>query len=200
MTDTPIFILHGLGSRTFSLLPLELYLNYIGFKNTHTLYYPVDDMEFDETLEYVDIEMQKITNKKEPVILIGQSMGGVVSNQLHKKGWNIQQAVYIGSPLRGAKFINQLGSVIPESMKKILFKKGHHFLKDDEKLKEYIVEPPHKYNTISMGWFFTDFDGCVYKRETILNEDNHIHLPWSDHRTVFANPILWWIVGKIIAS
>jgi len=42
---------------------------------------------------------------------------------------------------------------------------------------------PH---TISMGWRINDnFDGCVYKNETILNINNHFHINNSDHRLVF---------------
>ena len=83
----PVILLHGLGAHPVTLLPLELYLNYMGWKNTHKLYYPVDKMTFDETMDYVDKEIAKIVkDRKQEIILVGQSMGGVVSNNLHKKG------------------------------------------------------------------------------------------------------------------
>lgn len=93
MTDlTPVFLLHGLGASPITLYPLEKYLNYMGFVNTHKLSYPVDKMEFEETMDYVDNEMMKLASKDYPVILIGQSMGGVVANSLHKKGWQVEMA------------------------------------------------------------------------------------------------------------
>ncbi len=59
-------------------------------------------------------------------------------------------------------------------------------------------EPHHDYHTISMSWPFTDFDGCVYKDETIFTEEKHTHLKWADHRTIFANPRLWITVGNLL--
>jgi hypothetical protein len=31
----------------------------------------------------------------------------------------------------------------------------------------------------------TNFDGCLYKDETILNENNNVHLENSNHRFIF---------------
>jgi len=197
MTDlTPIILLHGLGAHPITLLPLELYLNAMGYKNTHKLFYPVDKMYFDECLDYVDKEMEKIADKNKPVILIGQSMGGVVANNMHKKGWNVKNAIYIGSPLHGANLLNQLEAILPVSIKNMLYKLPYDFLKTKE--REEI--PPHPYKTISMGWAFSDFDGCVYKDEAILEDENHLHLQWADHRTIFANPRLWFHVENLLSE
>lgn len=43
--------------------------------------------------------MLRKVNRSEEIILIGQSMGGVVANNLHTKGWKIKKAIYVGSPL-----------------------------------------------------------------------------------------------------
>lgn len=193
----PIFLLHGLGATPITLWPLEAYLNIAGgFKNTHRLYYPVDHMEFQESVDYVDKEMLKHASKDQEVILIGQSMGGVVSNSLHKKGWKVKFAVYIGSPLHGANLLNQLEAVLPTKVRNKLYKKPYDYLKDKEKEKE----PPHPYHTISMAWFCSNFDGCVYKKEAMLEEEHHTHLAWADHRTIFANPRLWSKVNQLIKT
>ena len=193
----PIFLLHGLGAHPITLWPMEMYLNVVGgFKNTHRLYYPVDHMEFEESVDYVDREMLKHASKDQEVILIGQSMGGVVSNSLHKKGWKIKFAVYIGSPLHGAKLLNQLEVVLPTKIRNAMYKKPYDFLKS----KETEEEPPHPYHTISMAWFWTEFDGCVYKDEATLGDTKHTHLPWADHRTIYANPRLWSTVNRLIQS
>ncbi len=191
---TPVFLLHGIGAHTITLLPLELYLNCIGYKNTHRLWYPVDTMEFEETMDYVDKEMEKLADKNKEILLIGQSIGGVVSNNLHKKGWKVKQAIYIGSPLHGANFLNQLEDILPKNIVELLTKKPYDYLK----AKEHEEPPPHPYKTISMGWAYSNFDGCVYQNETMLEEEHHIHLPWADHRTVFANPRLWIQVGNLL--
>ncbi len=193
---TPIILLHGLGSHPITLLPLELFLNYMGYKNTHKINYPVDTMEFDETMEYVDKEILKVCEKTEEIYVIGQSMGGVVANSLHKKGWRIKNAIYIGAPLHGANLLNQLEVVLPEKITKLLTKKPYDFLKEKEKDDP----PPHPYKTISMGWACSSFDGCVYKKETMIEEENHLHLNWADHRTVFANPRLWIHVWRMLEN
>lgn len=193
--NTPVFLLHGLGAHPVTLWPMEQYLSFMGgFVNTYRLSYPVDELEFEDSLDYVDSEMLKYVGKDQEVILIGQSMGGLIANSLHKKGWKIMMAVYIGSPLHGADLLNQLEAALPSKIRDVLYKKSYDFLKSKGKEDD----PPHPYHTISMAWPFTMFDGCVYKDETMLDERNHTHLPWADHRTVFANPRLWHCVLKAI--
>ncbi len=104
--DVTIFLLHGLGAHPITLLPLELALNYVGFKNTHKLSYPVDTLPFEECLDDVYNKIISLIDKDDPIVLIGQSMGGVVSNNLHTRGLNIKHAIYIGSPLHGANLLN----------------------------------------------------------------------------------------------
>lgn len=192
--DTHIFLLYGLGAHAVTLLPLELYLNHLGYLNTHIINYPVDTLEYDKCLDYLDKYMENYTDKNAEIILIGQSMGGVYSNNLHKKGWKIKQAIYIGSPLHGANLLNQLESVLPTNIKNMFNKLPYDFLKN----KGTDEIPPHPYKTITMGWFNSQFDGCVYKNEAILDANHNTHLKWADHRTVFANPRLWYHVGSLL--
>jgi len=188
-------MLHGLGGHPATLLPLELFLNFCGYNNTHKISYSVDELSLEECLDYVDKEMLTITKSRtEEVVLIGQSMGGVVSNNMHTKGWNIKLAIYIGSPLHGANLLNQLEKKLPDKVKNYFYKKPYDFLKN----KDFEPEPPHPYKTVSMGWFFSDFDGCVYKNETILDPKHHTHLQWADHRTIFANPRLGALVKSLL--
>ena len=192
--DTHIILLHGLGCSTWTLRPLKEYLLYQGHKNVSCLEYPADVMNFDETMEYVDTHLVDIVGKDKPIIVVGQSMGGVVANNLHKKGWNIQKSITIGSPLHGANLLNQLESILPTFVTTALYKKPYDFLKNKD--KDDI--PPHPYSTISMGWFCSNFDGCVYKNETMLEEENHTHLAFTDHRTIFASPRLWTLVNRLV--
>lgn len=198
LNNIPIILLHGLGAHPITLWPMELYLRYKGWENIHRLSYPIDTLPFDQVLDYVDRELEKVCDKKEEIILIGQSMGGVIANNLHKKGWIVRQAIYIGSPLHGANLLNQLERILPTKIRDYLYKLPYDYLKA-KALGEYKEEePPHSYKTISMGWGSLDFDGCVYRQETMLNEKNHIHLKWADHRTIFANPRLWIHVERLL--
>jgi pimeloyl-ACP methyl ester carboxylesterase len=193
LMKTQIVLLHGLGSHPITLKPLEIYLNLLGFPNTHNIKYPVDTFNtVVGMVEYVNAEMERCLDRDVEVILIGQSMGGVVANSLHKKNWKIAFAIYIGSPLHGASLLNQ----IPKWFFNIISKPPYEILR--KKLREN--PPPHPYHTISMGWGCSEFDGCVYKAETMLDEVNHTHLSCSDHRTIFANPRLWYRVGKLLSD
>lgn len=187
------FLFHGLGSHSCTLWLIQYWIKH-KFDVVQCIDYPVDELEFDEMVEYVSNEMLKYANKDDDIYLIGQSMGGVVANNIYTKGWNIKLAIYIGAPLKGAKLLTQLENVLPTSVRNAMYKKSYDVLRN-KKLED---EPPHPYKTISMGWFCSKFDGCVYKNETILDETHHIHLPMSDHRTIFANPRLCRLVDSLI--
>lgn len=77
---------------------------------------------------------------------------------------------------------------------KFLHKEAYNHLK----VKDREEEPPHSYHTISLGWFDTSFDGCVYQEEAIFDIKNNTHLPWTDHRGAFADPRLWNIVYRAL--
>ena len=194
MNNTPVFLLHGLGSHPWTLWPLQWYLmNVKHYVRVYCLSYPVDQLDWEDTLDYVDREMSRWANKtSESVILIGQSMGGVVSNHMHEKGWNVKQAIYIGSPLKGARILHRLNRWLPRAVRDLMFKKPYGILmtKDQE------TKPPHPFHTISLGWFWSDFDGCVFRDEATLDDTHHTHLACADHRTIFANPRLWKYVGQ----
>lgn len=190
----PIVLLHGLGAHPITFKPLEYYLNCKGF-NTHNIYYPVDEHHtIQESCEYVDGQINHL--KQEKIIIIGQSMGGVIANNMYRLGYDIALGIYIGSPLHGAYLLNQLDELLPTFIKDRIHKPPYDILmnKQDEN------EPDHDYRTISMGWFNSDFDGCVYKNETIMDPSKHTHLSWADHRTIFANPRLWFLICDQIQS
>ena len=193
-----VFLIHGLGPQvmtTSSLMPLEWYLNKNGYTRTHRVEYPVNELDLNEMLDYVDDEMVKHADRDtDEVILIGQSMGGVVANNLHQKGWDVKYAIYIGSPLHGAKLLNTLDSILPTTIRDYFFKKPYGYLMS----KERDEIPPHDYHAITMSWPGTSFDGCVYQDEAMLEKDKHTHLRWADHRTIFFNPRLWITVENLL--
>lgn len=194
MPSTPVFLLHGLGSHAWTLWPLAASLRSRGYTNCHCIEYPVDRLDLEGMVDHVDGEMQKHADVRKPVILIGQSMGGVVANRMHTRGWKVRKAVYIGSPLHGARLLTQLERLLPTWIRNALYKKPYGILM----AKEREQPPPHAYHTFSMGWLWTAFDGCVYTDEATLDPKHHTHLPWADHRTVFANPRLWCAVGGVL--
>ncbi len=200
LVKTPIFLLHGLGGHAITLLPLETWLNYSGYSNTHRLSYPVSKLSFDECLAFVDNAMSQVADKAtDEVILIGQSTGGVVANAMHRKNWRIKNAIYIGSPLHGARLLLQLRALLPHAVTEFFMKQPYDFLMSEHKYIKYAIEPNHPYHTISMGWGWSDFDGCVYKNETLFDMKNHTHLQWADHRLIIISPRLWTLIHQLLS-
>jgi hypothetical protein len=56
--------------------------------------------------------------------------------------------------------------------------------------KEPDIKPKHPCHTITVSWFNTKFDGCVFMDE----DETNTHISWSDHRTIFVDPRLWKVV------
>ena len=53
------------------------------------------------------------------------------------------------------------------------------------RIKDKEEEPNHDYHTISTGRLGWSFDFQVFKEETMLHEDNHVHISGSDHWRLF---------------
>lgn len=200
-TPAPIvFLIHGLGpyyATSPSLIPLEWFLQSNGFQRTHRINYPVNELDLNEMLDCVDGEIAKHADKdKDEIILIGQSMGGLVANNMHVKGWDVKYAIYIGAPLHGARLLNTIDSILPTAIRDLFYKKpfGHLMSKDKDPV------PPHDYHAITMSWPGTSFDGCVHQDEAMLEEDKHTNLAWADHRTIFMNPRLWIHVKNLLCD
>ena len=176
--------------------PLKRYLEYRGHGPCHLITYDPDSHDNVEAMvNEVDREMRRHANvMTDRVSIVGQSMGGVVANRLHRAGWDIDAAVYIGSPLHGARFINTLEQTVPRALFRWLNKPPYDYLRRASREQP----PPHPYRTISMAWPFINFDGCVHRDEATLDTRYHTHLQWADHRTVFANPRLWITVNTLL--
>lgn len=191
-----IYLLHGVGGHEIILYPLMYYLMYYGYGRIDTISYDVDKQTFEESLNEVSDKIEYDKNGTYPrLIFIGQSMGGVIANNLHKLGWNIFYIITIGSPLHGARLLNQLDSILPDFIRDLFYKKPYEYLMT--KGKDEI--PPHDYHTISMSWIGTEnFDGYVYKDEAMLDSEKHTHLNYADHRTIFMNPRLFFTIHNIL--
>lgn len=198
MSPVAVFLIHGLGGHSFTLMPLQMYLKWQGYTNVHIVGYDVATCSnADEALNEVDEEMRKYSLPAQgPVVVIGQSMGGVLAHRLHGRGWDVKKSISIGSPLHGARVLNQLENALPEIVANWMRRPLYAFLQS----KEREAPPAHDYHTISLGWGWSDFDGCVYQDETRFSDEQHTHLSWADHRSVFFNPRLLFLVGNLLET
>lgn len=195
--NTDIFLIHGIGSSKFTFLPLKMYLNKYGYNNVHPLSYDANNKKFSKSLESINEQiLQILKNEDDEIVVIGQSYGGVICNNLHRKGRNILKSICICSPLHGAKIVGLIEDNIPTFVSNILKNKALEFLRD----KDLEEKPPHDFHTISFGWFNTEFDGCVYKHETVLDPEKHTHISWCDHRIGFLDIRLFNEVYNVLNS
>ncbi len=196
-----VIFLHGLGEHPITLSLLKAYIQHKGFKNTYNLQYKVNTNTIQESVDEISdllVDKYALNKSTDELIIIGQSMGGVIANNMHKNGWNIRLAIYIGSPLHGARLLTQVENLIPYYLHQLLYRLLHKPAYDILKNKSREEIPPHSYKTITMSWIFTRFDGCVYMDEAILDPIHNTHFRGADHRTIFANPRLWIKVYKLI--
>lgn len=198
MNKTPIILLHGLRSLPLTMTPLQQFLKIKGkFENIHNIRYRVNDVTFDESINMLDTKLSKLIDKdNDRPIIVGQSMGGVMGNNLHKYGWNIAKSITIGSPLHGARILNMLDNNLPQYIKDMFFIEPYFYLmnKDSDKI------PPHPYHCITMSLPFSNFDGCVFVDEAKFEDQHHTHLNNAHHITVFGNPKLFNIVLREIKN
>ena len=191
MSSLQVFLLHGLGAYPFVLYPLERYLNQHGWTRTKSISYNPNREDIEAAVDEADKILSLYADKEhEQIILIGQSMGGVIANRMHTRGWNIKKAIYIGSPLHGARMVNIIEYWFPNTIASMLRSPAWKPLGKCERAQE----PPHDYHTISMGWYNSDWDSRVFKEETMLHPLKHTHLNGEDHCLVFTKTRLFEIV------
>jgi hypothetical protein len=194
-----IILLHGLGpsiAQSLSLLPIKKMLNYYELSPILCLKYNSNDnITIDESIDEISDSLieNNINKELDELILICQSMGGVIGNNLHRVGWNVIFAVYIASPLHGARHLTYLKSIWPR-LYSMIHRSAYSIL--NEKNREEI--PPHPYHTITLSWAYGSFDGCVYTDEAILEMEHNTHLNWTDHTFIWIHPRLWFCVKDLI--
>ena len=193
----PVIILHGLGARPWTLKGIEWLLQWQGFERVFALAYPADTHSFDQCLAHVDKALSELfDDNNQKLLIVGQSMGGVIGAHLHTYGWKIECLVTIGSPLHGASMLSYAFERIPSALSCALMKPNYEYLMQ----QETTPKPPHACHCITMSWPLLDFDGCVFVEEARFTSCPHTHLAWADHRTVFANPRLWLSVSAALTN
>jgi pimeloyl-ACP methyl ester carboxylesterase len=200
-----IVLLHGAGGHRWNMLPIKYFLSGKGY-TCHNISYEHNG-SLEQCIESVSRQLAHTIRLFEtPLIIIGQSLGGLIGSQLHKHGWNIQQLIAIASPLHGARFIGEveqkvkrcLNNTAEKLLRKLLMREVYYDLRDRAQGVGELSEPPHNYHTISTAWGNSDFDGCVYRDETIITPENHTHIPWSDHRVILLSCRLLSVIHKVV--
>lgn len=192
-----IILIHGAGHRKivyYSMFPLQKYLKEQGL-DSHVISYD-NSKTLDECVTDAYLEIKKIVPENDEVILIGQSLGGVVSIKLHERGMNVVKLITIVSPVRGSWLCNKIkNSILGYSS---MFRTPFHDLAIEYD-KEF-TKPDIDVHSITTSWPGTSFDGCVFIDEGTVDEDTHHHIGWSDHRLLFIDGRLFKKVHDILSK
>lgn len=188
-SDTPIFLIHGLGSVFGTLTIIQWTLVRHGYTSVTQISYPASTLTLEESVAYVAHEIKQcLTAPDVPIVVVGQSLGGLVCNRLHKTGLNVIAGFYFVAPLRGSALLRWCRGALPAP----LFNLFNLKIFDDLCAITREAEPPHRYATLGVAWLWplSTFDGRVRADETFLDIKHHTHLTCSDHMCVVLDPRL----------
>lgn len=197
-----ILLLHGSHSHPITMRYIQHKLQKHNFTNIINPFYKSSGSLQDSINSVNDILILKQINKiNDTLVIIGHSLGGIISKELYKKGWNIELSIAIASPIRGARILKHLEQK---------HNKLYNFIKtplyDDFKslIDQEYNNPQHPFYTIStndklISYIFSKlniidnddgeiFDSCIYKDETIGDIDNHIHIEDANHHMLVLLP------------
>lgn len=135
-------------------------------------------------------------NKSEPLIVIGNSMGGVLAYHLPQFGWNVQKAFYVAAPLTGSAAIRWTTREVSRFMAESLVgAEPYVYLSEFHK----IPPPQHEYWTITPRLFTSDFDTHVWTEDSVLDPSRDLPIYFSSHFGLIADSRLWReIAGRIV--
>lgn len=200
-SKTYFFLIHGLNSSGRTMLPIKYFLEKKQMYNTYIIEYPSRTLSLNNSIKYVNNEILKIIKKDDfkNSILIGQSLGGLISMKIHNtSGLKPKLAISICSPLHGSNFLKYLEDNLHKSIQDRFYKPVY---KDILLMNNRPQIPPmHEYKTISTTFLDekSSFDGILYVNETKYDEENHVNIPFHNHYSLFISPILMKYLNDIL--
>ena len=197
--DTPIVILHGLGNRAWTLTGLELYLTWHGYTDVYRPQYNADQTPEKAIVEVSGLLLRHFKgDHHRPIVVIGNSMGGVVAFALHACGWKIELAIAVNSPLNGSTLLRDLDAVLPKWLMDVCGGNSPTCMELKRRIWNGI--PPHPYKTIGMALPFMNSDGLVYSKDATIEPEHHRALGWGSHHTVVADPRVYLEILRILQT
>lgn len=179
----PIFVLHGLGERTWTMSLFVWFLHVQGWPKVYVPHWPANTCLLEECLDALDKEMQLYANKSKPIMIVGNSMGGVMAYHLHTRGWNILVSYSVAAPIKGSKLYRILKSTLPSGVVNFFHQPGHDYLERTEQPPE----PPHPWFTLGFH-LGVEFDLHVFLSD--MPDVNHDSM-LGTHFSLAYDPFVW---------
>lgn len=194
-SNTPIVLIHGLGGHPITMIPIKKTLELKGYTNVININYNTSGT-LKECINDAQKSIEQNVSKDEEIIVIGQSLGGVIGLKLNEYDWKIKYLVTVVSPLKGSQIIDLVDNYIPTIG-------GIFETPVWEDLRQLKNNPPkkpdHPVTTISTSIIGTDYDSRVHVEDTKLDDnDDHHHISWSEHCTVFIDTRLLWKLYTLV--
>jgi hypothetical protein len=152
----------------------------------------------------LEASLAGMLNKSEPMVVIGNSMGGVLAYHLPQYGWNVQQAFYVASPLNGSSMLrwmanaekpeSERGSFWPRVAKEMVYAGPYEYLIKGHEL----AAPSHPYWTVTprLDLAGIQSDGYVTVSDATLENDRDVALHHSGHFALAMDPRAWIAIAS----
>lgn len=203
-----VVLLHGLGERTWTLDFFAAYIRMDGLIKVHTPNWPANSCRMpDECLPLLSKEMKRTLDPAQPIVVVGNSMGGVAAYYLPEYGWNVDKAFYVAAPLHGSLLLREtLERTANTSWEAAGSWLARHSVGAGpfKYLSRYwdLYPPWHSYWTVSPVLpGFDEFDGHVFRSDTVLEESHALTVYQGSHFSLLYDCRLWnMILGRILVG
>jgi triacylglycerol esterase/lipase EstA (alpha/beta hydrolase family) len=196
MKNIPIFLFHGTYVKSWSTIPILLYLNNKGYNNVIIFNIPLDELPINDIIENINEKISNIIeNKEREIIIIGISSGGLIGKLFTERTeWNVKKLITVCSPLkkpRLLKMCDYLPSLIKNYFKTPLM----------EELRTLNIEWKNEVDELNitttiMPYF--NYDILLFNDECISLKKNEKQIKYSNHYTFFLKNEFYSIIEEFI--
>jgi hypothetical protein len=141
-------------------------------------------------------------DKRRGLLVVGLGLGGVAAMLLSSCGWNVLDAITLGSPLRSASLTSFLRRAAPALAGGEAFPLLFSDVQSATSGAAVFVcpSPAHRFCNVTFGLLDNFFVRSFWRAEHCVDDDHALHLTTPDHALSFASPFLWAQVHGRVAE
>ena len=179
-----IFLIHGLmANATLNFFLLSRRLKNKGFKDIHALSYSSFTMDLETATKSCHKQILNVLhedNSTEPIVLLGNSIGGVIAYNLLNTDLNVRLLIMIASPIKGCRFLDGMWDSVKSTIRHLT---PVPILRDlCNKEDRSIIEPSVPYYTITSSLPSDEhYDGAIHRDDAVIDEGRNFHISKCSH-------------------